>query len=169
MIYCDDMVPALKRLLAPPGQFDTMFPSATTEELSMCIADAFSWLQLFEMLTEWTLDPYVLSITPDLPLPEQQAVAVTAAIRMVRTQLRNTKNRVQYEAGPTRYQVEVAASMLTSELAMLSEIWDEIKGALGGTDSGATDVYVFDNYYERQASIPMYYSYSDDNYVYGTG
>lgn len=152
MTFCSDMVPSLERALAPPGQFEALFPGATEEELSLTIADSFAFIQLFGMLEKWTLDSVTLDISPDLPLPEQQAVVTVAAMRTVRTQLRNVKNKVLYEAGPTRYQSETSASMLTAELELLEKLWEELKDALGGIDAYATAVGVYDNYHERMVA-----------------
>ena len=66
--YCSEMVPSLKRILAPPGQFDTLFPGSTDDELESIIADGFSFIQLFGMLSPWELNSYTFAISPDLPL-----------------------------------------------------------------------------------------------------
>ena len=145
----NDLIPALKRTAAPPGEFDTLFPEATDEELVGYIADAVAECQLDGFLAKYEIDLLQETVEPDLT-NDSGAVKVAGAMallyasyRIVLNELRNVRNRVAYQAGSASMEEDRTASMLNEILRQLNARKQDLieQARLGNL---ATDVYVHD-------------------------
>jgi hypothetical protein len=116
----DLLVPSLKRFIAVPGGFAALFPSTTDTDLSGCLADGFARAQLdgFFIGSQFghDLDLTTNIVTPDLTLREGALVVLYAGKRLVQAQLLNLKTATKYEAKGLIYDVQQAASVLTTLL-----------------------------------------------------
>ncbi len=107
------LVPALQRAAAPPGQFATFFPMATTPEMAARLADAAAEAQMDGFLGQFTIDPVGLTLTPDPVPPGIGAVLVLYAwCSIVKSNVLNLKTRARYKAGPVEADVEQASGMM---------------------------------------------------------
>lgn len=110
------LVEPLKRELAVPGEFDTIFPNTGDPDLTGSLADAFGQAQLDGFFGTSTVDLTALTVTPALSSGAGALLVLYAAERTIRAQLRNLKTAVKYEAGGVIYDVQQSASVLTQEL-----------------------------------------------------
>lgn len=111
-----DLVPSLKRALAAPGEFDTIFPNSTDADLSGTLADAVAECQLDGFFGLITLDVLNETTDPDLTNPQQALVILYAMSRVVTARVANLKSRTRYKAGPVEAETEQAASVLVEIL-----------------------------------------------------
>lgn len=157
------LVPALKRELAVPGTFDTVFPDTTDDDLVGALADGFAEAQLFGFFKTLTLTAAGSDwqVDPELSAAGGALVVIYASIRGIRSQLRGIKTMSRYKAGPVEYETAQAASVLTAELAYLKARLDDIlKHATGRGSAGMATV--FDNYLARnceRSSWGGFYAY----------
>lgn len=139
-----DLVDQYKRAVAPPGQFDTLYPSATEPLIIGALEDGFGEAQLYGFFGSYTLDLVAHAITPDIT-PAGRALIVTfASISAMRTTLSNVKGRVAYRAGPVSYEAEQQASVLTT---LLTEAQRRLAALLElGRQANPVRDAVFDRY-----------------------
>lgn len=116
-----DLVPSLKRALAAPGEFDSIFPNSTDADLSGTVADAVAECMLDGFLRTTVLDVNAETTTPDLTSPQQALVILYAMARVVTARVANLKNRTRYKAGPTEVDTEQSATVLVQ---LLKDITD---------------------------------------------
>lgn len=141
------LVPSLQRATAPPGQFATLFPLATDDEMAARLADAAAEAQMDGFLGHLTVDPTALTLSPDPVAPGIGAVLVLyAKCQIIQSQLANMKTRARYKAGPVESDVESASGMLQEVLRELDgRKKDLIKYARAGQLGkafGMADAYV---------------------------
>lgn len=116
-----DLVPALKRAVAPPGEFTTYFPNSTDEDLSATLADAMAEAQLDGFLSTVSLDITLEATAPDLTNPQQALVVLYAMARVLHARVANLKNRTRYKAGNAEAETEQSASVLVELLRGVKE------------------------------------------------
>jgi len=154
------LVPGLKREVAVPGTFDTVFPDSGDGDLTANLGDAFAEAQLDGFFGTMALDPATFLVTPDLSAAGGALVIIYGGIRMTRTYLRELGSRSLYEAGPVKYETERAASVLKQQLQDMTERKNQLI-LLGKRGSGKT--YVWDGYFARTATnwsdYGSFYSY----------
>lgn len=126
------LVPSLKRALAVPGEFETVYPNTYDEDLTATLADGYAKAQLYGFFDTGTLDPIAGTVEPDLTPAEGMLVVLFSSIEVVRTRIRELRTRVAYRAGPTEYAAEQSASVLTQVLKDLEAQRNDLM-ALGGT------------------------------------
>lgn len=119
----NDWVDALKRAVAPPGEFDTLFTDSTDDELLGYLLDAFGECQLDGF---FNANPsYVAAdsgtVTPDLNRGQMALIIIYASVRIIQTQLMNMKNRQRYEAKGAVYETETGSNILTTTLKQLND------------------------------------------------
>ena len=139
-----ELIPAYKREVAPLGQFDTLFPTVTDDNIVGALEDGFSDGRLLGLFTRYSLDLYFHEIVPDLDADMQRLVVVLAGIQGLRVGIANANTRSLYEAGPVKYEVEKAASVLTGLLTDAQNRLKLLLDQLGADD--AVESYVIDRY-----------------------
>ena len=158
MTQMDDMVPMFKREVAPPGQYDTLYPNSTDAEIKGFLADGFAEAQLEGFFGEVVLDMATEDFVPDLSQPGMMLVVIYAGMRTLRSQLMNANSNTRYKAGPTEYEVSGPSASVLTEL---------IKGARARRDmlleqarrgAGPTD-YFLDYYALRITTYGSFYPY----------
>lgn len=128
-----DLVPSLQRAVAPPGEFVTLFPNATDDDLAASVADAIAEAQLDGFLAAHVLDLNTSTVDPDLTGPQQALVVLYGMARVVRARIANLKNRTRYRAGPVEAEEEQSASVLVQ---MLRDIQGRKKELLEDAKAG---------------------------------
>lgn len=159
-----DFVDSLKAAVAIPGTFADEFPDTTDDDLAALLLDSFAETQLFGFFGTWTADDLGV-VTPDLTRAEGALVVIYATVRMLRTELRNRKTHVRYEASGTVFEQDQGASTL---VALLKTYEDEKKAitALGRTNGAATAFYMADQYISRSMAFSSNVLFLDENQHY---
>ena len=119
-----DHVDSLKRLVAPPGEFVTLYKSATDDDLVGSLADGFAEAQLdgfFIGPTGNVIDVDQGTIAPDLSVPQARLVVLYATVALIQARLLNLKNQVRYEAKGAIYETTQNATILTTLLKQFSD------------------------------------------------
>lgn len=156
-----DLIPSLKRTVAPPGEFGALYPEATDPDLVGYLADAIAECQLDGFLGDYEVDLTEETVIPDLT-NESGAVNMVGALtllyagyRIVLNELRNVRNHVAYEAGSASMEEDRTASMLNEILRQLNGRKQDIleQARLGNL---ATDVYVHDQTFIRAVYDTLY-------------
>jgi hypothetical protein len=159
------LVPALKRELAVPGTFDTVFPNTTDADLIGSLADGFAEAQLFGFFKDMSLTAVDTTVPPDAITDDWETsadlsaaggalVVIYASIRSIRAQLRSLKANQRYKAGPVEFETGQPASVLTEELKFLQKRLDDIiKNAEGAARASAGLATVFDGYLARNCAM----------------
>lgn len=111
-----DLVPSLKRALAAPGEFDSVYPESSDGDLSGTLADAVAEAQLDGFLGSSSLSVTDATVTPDLSSPQQALVILYAMSRVLTARLANLKNRTRYKAGNVEAETEQSASIIVELL-----------------------------------------------------
>lgn len=141
-----DLVPSLKRALAAPGEFDTMFPESSDDDLAGTLADALAECQLDGFLGTTSLDLLNVTVTPDLTTPQQALVILYAMSRVVTARVVNLKNRTRYKAGPVESETEQSASVLVQMLKDITtrkkQLLDDARTGSLATAFAMVDMYV---------------------------
>ena len=116
-----ELVPSLKRAVAPPGEFDTFFTNTTDNDLSATLADALAEAQLDGFLGTITLDVTTETTSPDLSNPQAALVILYATARVLTARVANLKNKTRYKAGSAEAETEQSASVLVELLRQTKE------------------------------------------------
>jgi hypothetical protein len=151
-----DTVPALKRAVAVPGTFPDVFPSTTDADLSAILLDAFSEAQLDGFFPTYTSTDDGL-VTEDLTRGEEALIVIYAAIRIIQSQIRNTKSHVRYEAGEVVFEQDYGSSTLNELLKQYAKRKEDLIDALlGDQTSGAREFMMADQYLQRVAGTNVW-------------
>lgn len=125
-----EYIEQFKRTVAPLGRFEELNPEVLDSGIAGAIADAFGEAQISGFFPSHTISP-TYEVTPDLEPRELALVMTYAGARYLRSQLAHVETRAAYEAGPTKYEIERAASLLKALLddarAKLKSLEDDIK------------------------------------------
>jgi hypothetical protein len=121
-----DLVDSLKRAVAPPGEFSTLYANATDDDVVGQLMDGFAEAQLDGWFTAaWggqkSLDVDSGLVTPDLAQPQQALVVIYSAYRMIYTRLLNLKTHTRYEARGAVYENDQAATLLSTLLKQFAD------------------------------------------------
>lgn len=149
MTNLDDYVEPLKRALAVPGEFASIFPSTSNDDLIGSLSDAFAEAQLDGFFGTMSLNVNAGTVTPNLSVGGSALVVIYASIRICTAQLRNLKTRQKYEAGGAVYEVEQAASVLTEELKAFRDRKKQLQELAVRAGRSGQAVYVTDGYLTR--------------------
>lgn len=144
-----DLVPSLQRAVAPPGQFDALYPSAGSNDLLGLLMDALAetvldgfWFGVSPQIT-WTDDGIT---TPDLDRGQQALVVIYAATTFLRTVLQQQSSTTRYKAGPVEYEVQTGASVTAQLLKDLAtrkqELIDRVANTTASTAFYMADLYL---------------------------
>jgi hypothetical protein len=121
-----DLVDSLKRAVAPPGEFSTLYASATDDDVVGQLMDGFAEAQLDGWFTAaWggakSLDVDAGTVSPDLVQSQQALVVIYAAYRLVYTRLLNLKTHTKYSARGAEYETDQASNVLTTLLKQFAD------------------------------------------------
>jgi hypothetical protein len=146
------LVEPLKRELAVPGTFDTIFPDTDDTALEGSLADGFGEAQLrgFFPTFELTEDDGAYETTEDLTAAGAALVLIFTSMRIIRAQLRALTSSEAYKAGNVEFSSSRASNLLRDELKYLDSRVNAII-AEGLRASRIVKVEVFDNYRVRTA------------------
>lgn len=167
MTALSTLAPALKRELAVPGTFDTVFPDTLDEDLVGALADGFGEAQLFGFFGDVTLNltqdgtGAVVDGNTESPLSAAGAtlVVIFTSMRIIRAQLRALSSSERYKAGATEFEITRSAMLLRDELKFLRDRLDQLTLQARRPAVSAT---VMDNYVARNAQAAQFggfYSY----------
>lgn len=143
-----DLVDPLKRELAVPGTYDTVFPSTGDQDLLDSLADGFSEAQLDGYFSDYTLDLDTYLTTPDYSAAGGSLIVLYTGMRIIRAQLRALNLSEKYNAGPVSYEIERSSTLLREELKYLISRRDDLVSQAKKT--GGT--VVLDSYFTRSAT-----------------
>lgn len=158
MTDLSDLVDSLKREVAVPGTFATTYPGTTDADLVGSLMDAFGGAQLEGFFGAQTLDLDAETVAPDLSAGGRALVVIYAAERILMARILSMRTRTLYEAGPTKYETENAATVLTT---VLKSLMDRKKNLLVNLADGLrsrTPIYMADAYSDRVTYDPGVYS-----------
>lgn len=112
MSQLEDLIPSLKNAVAPPGQYDTLYPDSTDDNMLLRLLDAFGQAQLWGYLSTTSVDDDGAT-TPDISRAQAALVILYAAKRVIDMRLLDLKTHVRYEAGSAVFEQDQGASTLT--------------------------------------------------------
>lgn len=112
---------SLKRAVAVPGTFATVFPDTADTDIEALLADAVAEAQLDGFLAALTLNVDDNEVDPDLTPAQGALVVIYAGYRMLTNEIRNRKSHVRYEAGPTVFEQDQEGSTLNELLRQINE------------------------------------------------
>lgn len=143
-----DLVPSLKRTIAVPGTFTTLFPSTTDDDLAAVLADGMAEAKLDGWLSDVDVDVDVNITDPDLTVPQQALVVLYASVRILMSEIRNRKTHIRYEAGSATFEQDQSASMLVEQLKILTSRKEYL--LTQARRSGYVNTFaMFDSYFAR--------------------
>lgn len=149
MSNLDVLVEPVKREIAVPGEFTTVFPSTSDDDLLATVGDAFSEAQLDGFFGTHVLDLDTYEVTPDLSAAGGALVVIYAGGRIIRSRLRQLTTGERYVAGSVEYEIQRAAGVLREDLMALERRKAQLIQR-GRRQSG--QAYVFDGYFAREAT-----------------
>lgn len=149
-------IPALKREVSGPGEFDADFPSSDDGELLGSLADGFGQAQLDGFFGTQAYDPTANTVLPDLSFAGAQLTVIYAGERILKAKLRSLQTKTLYKAGGVEYEVERAASAITQELKDISARKDRLLKQILIVARSTSSVHVTDGYLVRsQGYFPL--------------
>lgn len=152
MTLLKTLAPALRRELAPPGQFDQVFPGVVEKDLVDQLADAFGEAQLWGFFGTMEL----LDIDTDARTSQDLSAAggallvIFAGMRVIRSQLREMSASERYKAGPVEMETSRSANLLRDELAFLTK---RLQQLIDDAKRPKVTAYVLDGYVGRGGDI----------------
>ncbi len=149
MSNLDVLVEPVKREIAVPGEFATVFPSTSDDDLLATLGDSFAEAQLDGFFSTNVLDPDTSEVTPDLSAAGGALVVIYAGGRIIRSRLRQLTSGERYVAGPVEYEIQRAAGVLREDLLALERRKAQL--IQRGRRQGGT-AYVYDGYFARAAT-----------------
>src|SRR3954463_14232674 len=93
-----DLIEPLKREVATPGTFDTVFPDTDDDALFGVLADGFSEAQLDGFFGTNTIDLVTGEIDPEISNGAAALVVIYAAMKILRGQMRALSSGERYKA-----------------------------------------------------------------------
>jgi hypothetical protein len=149
-------IPALKREVSGPGEFDADFPSSDDGELLGGLADGFGQAQLDGFFGTMVCDPVANTVTPDLSFAGGQLCVIYAGERILKAKLRNIQTKALYKAAGVEYEVDYSASALTQELKDLQARKTQLLRQILIVARAGNAVHVTDGYLIRsQGYFPL--------------
>lgn len=122
-----DSTDSLRRVLARPGTFSTLFPETTQDDLVGVLLDGLAEVQLDGMLTEFSFDD-TGTVTPDLTAPQSALVILYAGVRLIRSELLNRAQHKRYVgAGGVTFEEDQATNVLRDIMKTLNDQKERIR------------------------------------------
>jgi hypothetical protein len=141
-----DLVEGLKREVAVPGTFATVFPETTDDDLEEALKDAFAQAALDGFFASSTLDLDDGEVTPDLSLGASALVIIYAGIRFLTADLLNRKTHIRYEASGAVFEQDTGASLLVEALKGLRAKKDAMLAAVQAGQRAGIGITMVDGY-----------------------
>lgn len=157
-----EAIDSLKNAVAIPGTFATTFPSTSDDDLTLVLVDAFGEAQLNGFFSAYTATAEGV-VAPDISRAEIALIVLYATVRILRTELRNRKTHVRYEAGTTVFEQDQSAQLLVG----LLKAYEEEKKAVttvGVARGAASAFYMADQYLERAGAFGTF-NVAEPHYV----
>lgn len=143
-----DLVDSLKREVAVPGTFDTVFPNTGDDDLEAALLDAFAQAQLDGLFTDNTATDDGI-VTPDLSRGAQALVVIYAGVRMLTAELINRRAHTRYEAKGAVFEQDYGASVLVQALKDLAAKKAQILVQIQMGQRAAVGITMVDGYVVR--------------------
>lgn len=143
----DQIIGWLKREVAVPGTFDTVFTESSDTDITGALMDGFGKAQLDGWFSGNMLNFDAEQVTPDLSLSGLAIVVTYTGIKWLQNQLANLVTAVKYEApGPLIFEQQRAATVIAERLKELqAERVMLLERGLNGGGTG-TPVFMRDGY-----------------------
>ena len=142
-----DLIDPLKRELAVPGDFDTVFPNTGDQDLLDSLADGFAEAQLDGYFATYDLDLDTYLTDPDYSAAGGSLIIIYAGMRIIRAQMRAINLSEKYNAGPVSYEIERSSTLLREELKYLVQRRDDLINQ--ATKGNGSTTFTFDSYFTR--------------------
>ena len=150
----------LKRELAIPGEFDTVFPNTLDTDLLGTLGDAFARAQLDGYFGTQVLDPIAYTVLPDLSAAGGALIGTYAAEIILLSKIRFAATRTVYKAAGVEYEKDLAATVLVQELKMIQARKDHILAqALRLARAAGGGFAMDDAYLQRTLAAPWAINY----------
>lgn len=156
MTALSTLVPALKRELAVPGTFETLFPNTSDDDLTGSLADGFGEARLQGFFPDIALssEGEGWETDPELSLSGSTLVVIFTSMRFIRAQIRNLNSVERYKAGPAEFETQRAATTLKAELDFLQKRMDTLIANAKATARASVGLAtVYDNYLARGGDV----------------
>jgi len=141
----------LKREVAVPGTFATVFPNTTDEDLAMALVDGFYKARLDGWLPGVECDPDTAVPTPAISMAAMALVVVYSGIKFVSNQIKELNTVFRAKSGNEEFETQKGPSILVERLKeMQAEKNDLLVQARKPT---ARPVYMHDGYAIRLGTL----------------
>jgi hypothetical protein len=120
------IVSSIKRALAPIGEYDSIWPNSTDEELGLLAADAFGQARLEGFFGSYEYDLLTNEVDADLSDAEIALIIAYSTIRAIRAKLLTMGQATRYKAGPVESETTPIATVLTSLLESAERVVDTV-------------------------------------------
>lgn len=139
----DPLLDSLRRAVAVPGTFETIFPDTNEDGLKGSLLDGAAEAQLDGFLSDlsWDADPESPTwgeLDPDITQAQGALLVLYSSKRFIETELQNRKNHVKYEAsGGLAFEQDYSAQVMTQRLKEISERIKEVRTRADTAGAGA--------------------------------
>jgi len=155
-----DHVEWMKREVAVPGTFASLFPTTTDDDLSAALVDGFYRAKLDGWFPRIEADPDTFEVTPAISLTAVALVVVYSSIKFVQNEIKNMDSRFLAESAGNRFEREKAPTILTERLKELTAERNDLLAQ--ARRPSARPVYMHDGYAIRIGTL---YPVERMNYV----
>lgn len=143
-----DSVDGLKRIMARPGTFASLFPETTDDDLADTMVDGLAHAQLDGLLNDYIYDDVAGEVGPDLTPAQIALVTMYAGATLLRAELLNRKTHRRYEASGAVFEEDQATNILRDLLKGLEGRINAIIAVASDVGAGAA-FYMADAYFIR--------------------
>lgn len=148
-----DLVEALKRDVAVPGNFDSVFPNTEDPDLVLTLEDGLAQAQLDGFFSDLELDLNTHVTTPGLSPASQRVVILYSSEIISKNQLTALAERKRYKAGPTEYETSTYATVLQERLKDIRAAKQALLDQLLKLGRGANSTQTIDGYWTRALGL----------------
>lgn len=123
MTDLSDFTDSLRRMVATPGTFDTVFPNTTDEDLVGSLVDGLAEAQLDGFFIKPTMYDYDSDgiVTPDLTQAQLALIVIYAGSRIIQAEILARNTLFRAKAGPVEFETQQSANALTTILKDLED------------------------------------------------
>lgn len=144
----------LKREVAVPGTFKSLFPTTTDDQLTAALVDGLYRAKLDGWLPTVNADPDTFLTDQVVPMEAVAIIVIYTAIKFVQNQITNMTTRQTYKApGGLESTTERAPSVLTERLKQLNQEKKELLETVQGGRRPRTTILMSDGYAIRASSL----------------
>lgn len=146
----------LKREVAVPGTFRSLFPTITDDDLAAALVDGLYRAKLDGWLPTVNADPDTFQADQPLASEAIAVIVLYTAIKFVQNQITNMPTGQRYEApGGIVVDTQRSASVLAERLKQLHAEKKDLLAAIGGgTTRPRTTIHMSDGYAIRASTLP---------------